>query len=460
MSAIKAAKGFASEVPPRGTSVETCPGPGRFQNFRAGTIKNPANKLTAGCLLGAATDKSPLGGENSGRPRGWIRAALVMIAAALSLSACGLADRLSGDYYLQVYNSSTREFEGKSEYVKFTGTGFYIHTDDKYGFVNVPGTYVKTDSIVQFTFTEPDPAGFTQKDGSPDDEKYKTALQAKADFEALGDARWTFSAQRLGTILLNESAGLRYKSSPMFDALLIFERIPPILAYLPITLYIATVSMFASLLVAFIVAIVKVKRVPVARHIASAYVSFTRGTPIVIQLYATLYGIPMALKALGADTAFINEIPRITFALVALALNDAAYSSEAIRAAIQAVDKGQIEAAHSIGMSTWQTLRRIIIPESLVIALPSLGNAYISMIKGTSLAFTVSVVEMTRKGQLLSQMDYRYFEMYVTLAIIYWMITFVVSKLLNMWERHLKCNERAPKGGEASASAIGSAKMV
>jgi polar amino acid transport system permease protein len=124
------------------------------------------------------------------------------------------------------------------------------------------------------------------------------------------------------------------------------------------------------------------------------------------------------------------------------------------------VDKGQIEAAHSIGMSTWQTLRRIVIPESLVIALPSLGNAFIGMIKGTSLVFTVSVVEMTRKGQLLSQMDYRYFEMYVTLAIIYWVITFVVSKLLNLWERHLKCNERELKGGRGDAAIVGNTEKV
>jgi len=111
-------------------------------------------------------------------------------------------------------------------------------------------------------------------------------------------------------------------------------------------------------------------------------------------------------------------------------------------------------------MSTWQTLRRIIIPESLVIALPSLGNAYIGMIKGTSLAFTVSVVEMTRKGQLLSQMDYRYFEMYVSLAIIYWVITLVVSKLLLLWEKHLKCDERVTKGGDRNAESIGLAKKV
>jgi polar amino acid transport system permease protein len=390
-----------------------------------------------------------------------IAAAFFLIAAAFSLSACRIFGGLSGDYYLQVYNQATKEFNGKSEYIKFRPDHtFLLHTAEKYGFVDVPGIYTRQNGAVTFVFADPDPAYYTGKGGVPDTAKYRAALAAKAEFESLGAEYWTFALERAGSVLLNERDGFRYKHSPMFDMLLIFERVPPILEYLPITLYIATFSMVISLAIAFLAAIVKVKQLPVLRHIVNVYVSFTRGTPIVIQLYATLYGIPMALKSLGVDTGFINEIPRITFALVALALNDAAYSSEAIRAAIQAVDKGQIEAAHSIGMSTWQTLRRIIIPESLVIALPSLGNAYISMIKGTSLVFTVSVVEMTRKGQLIAQIDYRYFEMYVTLAIIYWVITFIVSKLLNIWERFLKCDERVSKGDGGDAANIRLEKKV
>jgi polar amino acid transport system permease protein len=147
----------------------------------------------------------------------------------------------------------------------------------------------------------------------------------------------------------------------------------------------------------------------------------------------------------------VNGIPPIVFALVALALNDGAYTSESIRAAIQSVDKGQMEAAQSIGMSTWQTLRRIVIPEALVVALPSLGNAFIGMIKGTSLVFTTAVVEMTAAGRMMASRNFRYFEMYVSLAIIYWIITMVVSRLLNIWEKHLKCNERQVPGIDPSA---------
>jgi polar amino acid transport system permease protein len=231
---------------------------------------------------------------------------------------------------------------------------------------------------------------------------------------------------------------------------LVFTRIPKVLKYLPITMEIAVASTLLSLVIGFLVALIKIRGIPVLRQIAAFYVSVTRGTPILVQLYATYVGIPIILRALHADTGVVNSIPPVVFALIALSLNDAAYSSEAIRAAIQAVDRGQIEAAHSIGMTTWQTLRRIIVPESLVIALPSLGNAFIGMIKGTSLVFVTAVVEMSTYGRQLAGRDFRYLEMYVTLAIIYWVITFVVSKLLSLWERKLKCDERAVGGGSGN----------
>ncbi|MDR1808022.1 MAG: amino acid ABC transporter permease [Propionibacteriaceae bacterium] len=235
----------------------------------------------------------------------------------------------------------------------------------------------------------------------------------------------------------------------LFDFGLVFRQIPKILKYLPVTLEIAVAAMAFSLILGFLVALIKIKRVRVLTPLAGFYVSFTRGTPILVQLYATYYGIPFFLQfcnaKLGTDWN-VNGVPPIVFALVALALNDAAYSSEAIRAAIVAVDRGQVEAAHSIGMTTWQTLRRVVIPEALVIALPSLGNAFIGMIKGTSLVFVCAVVDMTAAGRMLAARNFRYFEMYVSLAIIYWVITLVVARLLVVWERRLRRDARGVKG--------------
>ncbi|MDR1470617.1 MAG: amino acid ABC transporter permease [Spirochaetaceae bacterium] len=231
----------------------------------------------------------------------------------------------------------------------------------------------------------------------------------------------------------------------LFDFTLVFSQIPRVLRYLPITMEIALISFVGSVAIGFLVAMVKVKKIRFIAPIARFYVAFTRGTPVLVQLYLTYYGLPMILTAINHayGTAFnVNGITPILFALVALSLNEAAYSSESIRAAIESVDKGQMEAALSIGMTAPQALRRIILPEALVVALPSLGNSLIGLIKGTSLVFVTAVVEMTAAGRLLASRNFRYFEMYITLAIVYFLITSVVSRLLRWAEKRLRCNER------------------
>jgi polar amino acid transport system permease protein len=231
----------------------------------------------------------------------------------------------------------------------------------------------------------------------------------------------------------------------LFDWRLVFTNIPKLLEYLPTTLEVAFASYFISLIIGLLVALAKEKKPKVLYQIVCFYVSFTRGTPVLVQLYATYFGIPMILNVINYQfgTSFsVSFIPNIAFALFALSLNDAAYSSEYIRAALESVDKGQREAARSIGMSSWQTLTRIIIPEALVVALPSLGNSLITLIKSTSLVFACAVMDITAGGRLIAGRNYRYFEMYISLAIVYWIITFVFSKVFKFFEKKLKCDER------------------
>jgi polar amino acid transport system permease protein len=231
----------------------------------------------------------------------------------------------------------------------------------------------------------------------------------------------------------------------LFDWRLVFTNIPKLLEYLPTTLEVAFASYFISLIIGLLVALAKEKKPKVVYQIVCFYVSFTRGTPVLVQLYATYFGIPMILNVINYQfgTSFsVSFIPNIAFALFALSLNDAAYSSEYIRAALESVDKGQREAARSIGMSSWQTLTRIIIPEALVVALPSLGNSLITLIKSTSLVFACAVMDITAGGRLIAGRNYRYFEMYISLAIVYWIITFVFSKVFKFFEKKLKCDER------------------
>ncbi|MDF7676582.1 amino acid ABC transporter permease [Neisseriaceae bacterium ESL0693] len=224
----------------------------------------------------------------------------------------------------------------------------------------------------------------------------------------------------------------------IIDFKLIFTQIPTLLTYLPMTLLITVFSMIFGVILGLFIAVVKLKKIPVLTQITQVGVSFVRGTPLLVQLYLSYYGIPVVLRYINYfyDTNLnINAIPSLLFVLIAFALNEAAYSSETIRSALQAVSKGQIEAAYSLGMSYRQVLTRIILPEALVIALPNFGNALIGLLKGTSLAFVCAVIEMTAAAKILAGHNYRYFEVYISLALIYWFLTMIIE-LLVKWLEH------------------------
>jgi len=226
----------------------------------------------------------------------------------------------------------------------------------------------------------------------------------------------------------------------IFDIKLVFTQIPELLKYLPVTLEITILSMFLGLIIGLILAMIKIKQIPVLYRISAIFVSFTRGTPILVQLYLTYYGIPIFLKYYNyynGTNYNLNSIPSLLFVLVAFSLNEAAYNSENIRAAIQSIEKGQIEAAHSLGMTSFQVLKRVLLPEAFVVALPTLGNALIGLLKGTSLAFVCSVVEITAQGKILAGSSYRYFEVYVSLAIIYWVLTIIIEQGIKFIEKRI-----------------------
>ena len=226
----------------------------------------------------------------------------------------------------------------------------------------------------------------------------------------------------------------------LFDFQQVLKNIPELLAYLPITLELALLSMAMGLLLGLLLAIIKMKQIPVLRQLSAVFVSIIRGTPVLVQLYIVYFGVPMFLKYLnqqyGTNLAVAN-IPGFVYAVMALGLNSSAFSSEMIRSALMSVGKGQIEAANAVGMTYGQALRRIILPEALTVALPTIGNSLISAIKGTSLAFTCAVVEMTAQGKIIGGRNYRNFEVYVSLAIIYWIVTVIIEQILKFTEKKL-----------------------
>lgn len=218
----------------------------------------------------------------------------------------------------------------------------------------------------------------------------------------------------------------------LFSLRAVFESIPGILQNLPITLLLTVGGAVFGILLAMVFAIVKINRVKVLYPIQAFFVSFLRGTPLLVQLMLTYFGIPLLLKAINQQygTSFnINDIPASVFAIVAFAFNEAAYASETIRAAILSVDPGEIEAARSLGMTNKQVYMRVIIPNAAVVATPSLINSLIGLTKGTSLAFSAGVVEIFAKAQAIAGADYRYFERFISVSLIYWAVNILIEQL-------------------------------
>ncbi len=225
----------------------------------------------------------------------------------------------------------------------------------------------------------------------------------------------------------------------LFDFKQVFTNIPELLLKLPVTLELAFLAMIIGLVLGLILAIIKIKQIPVLKQIAGLFVSIVRGTPVLVQPTLYILEFPCSLNTsikYGTNLAVAN-IPGFVYAVLALGLNSSAFSSEMIRSALLSVDKGQVEAAHALGMTYGQTLRRIIIPEALTVALPTIGNSLISAIKGTSLAFTCAVVEITAQGKIIGGRNYRYFEVYCSLAIIYWIVTVIIEQILKFTEKKL-----------------------
>jgi len=190
------------------------------------------------------------------------------------------------------------------------------------------------------------------------------------------------------------------------------------------TVFLSLGGMFFGLLLGFGLALMRLSPFMLVRGIARVYVSFFRGTPLLVQLFMIYYGLP----ELGI------ELDPLTAALIGFSLNMAAYACEILRAAISSVDRGQWEAAASIGMTRGQAMRRAILPQAARTALPPLGNSFISLVKDTALAATIQVPELFRQAQLITARTFEIFTMYLAAALIYWILATALSHLQNRLE--------------------------
>ena len=230
----------------------------------------------------------------------------------------------------------------------------------------------------------------------------------------------------------------------LFDVPFFLSTFPELARVIPLTLKITGVAMFLALILGLAVALARLYRIPVLSQLAAVYVSFARGTPLLVQIYLSYYGVPVLLDWLKARYGLaldLSGVPAIVYIYLAFTFNVGAYLSETIRAAIQAIDKGQMEAALSVGMSPWKGLQRIVLPQALAVALPSFGNTLIALVKDTSLAFMISVVELMGEAKLLGARGLRFFEVYIAVAIVYWVICIIIERLVTLLERRARIFE-------------------
>jgi His/Glu/Gln/Arg/opine family amino acid ABC transporter permease subunit len=232
----------------------------------------------------------------------------------------------------------------------------------------------------------------------------------------------------------------------IFDPAFMLQSTPEILTALPVTLFLAFIAALIGLIIAFTVALTRYFNLRFLSGLCKVYVSYIRGTPALVQIMLVYFGIPLILRALNEylGTGFnVNGAPRAVFAIVALSFNAGAYMSETIRSALLAVDVGQLEAAYSVNMNVKQALVRIVVPQAFSLAIPPLANTLVSLIKETSLVFTISIIDIMARARIVGSRGYRFFEIYVVVSIIYWILCTGVSRLLGMAEKRARKYERS-----------------
>ncbi|GHU86346.1 amino acid ABC transporter permease [Spirochaetia bacterium] len=207
--------------------------------------------------------------------------------------------------------------------------------------------------------------------------------------------------------------------------------LPRVLASLPTTLTIVLVATVSGLVLGFILAFLQLEKVPVLKQLCRVLVSFIRGTPIIIQMFIVYYGLPMLLLRIGIN---ITRWDKIYFIYITYGINTGAYFSETIRSAILAVPKSQRDAAAAAGLTRLQTYYRIILPQSVVIAIPSLGTSMTSLLQDTSLAFALGVLDVIGRVRALGSITSRILEGYVVAALIFIVLTIALEKLFGFIE--------------------------
>ena len=224
-----------------------------------------------------------------------------------------------------------------------------------------------------------------------------------------------------------------------FDFSLIWNSLPLLLAGAGVTIEITAIAVGLGFIFGLITSVCRLSGVKVLQVIAVCYVNIIRGTPMLVQIFLIYFALPMVIG---------ERINPFVAAVAACSINSGAYVSEIFRAGIQSVDKGQMEAGRSLGLSWMQTMRYVILPQAFKHVIPPLGNEFISMTKETSLVSVIGFEELTRRGQLIIAKTYGSFEIWLTVAAIYLVMTLTIARLVKkFWQARRPQGHRLDHSG-------------
>lgn len=218
-----------------------------------------------------------------------------------------------------------------------------------------------------------------------------------------------------------------------FDFSLIWNSLPLLLAGAGVAIEITAIAVGLGFIFGLITSVCRLSGVKILQVIAVCYVNIIRGTPMLVQIFLIYFALPMVIG---------ERINPFVAAVAACSINSGAYVSEIFRAGIQSVDKGQMEAGRSLGLSWMQTMRYVIMPQAFKHVIPPLGNEFISMTKETSLVSVIGFEELTRRGQLIIAKTYGSFEIWLTVAAIYLVMTLTIARLVSYLERRFATDDR------------------
>lgn len=208
-----------------------------------------------------------------------------------------------------------------------------------------------------------------------------------------------------------------------------------ILPCLWVTVKVVFIADLAGIILGLFISEVRMKRAPVLYQIATVFISFMRGTPLIVQLMLSYYFIPRLLGIFG-----INAVrwPKLVFAYIAYGLNQTAFVGEMFRSSIEAIPPGQIEAAISLGFKGLQTYRHVIIPQMIRIVLPAFGNDFVGLFQGTSLVYLLGIMDVMGRAKAVGTFSGHYLEPYLIALIIYVIISLVLNFGFSRLEKHLE----------------------